>query len=61
MNEQLEIKGDMIEDVERETEGFANLQTADEIAEFETWLEQGDFEVEKVYMRGPRGDFVLVR
>lgn len=40
-NEQLEIKGDLRDD---ERDGFEHLETADEIAEYETWLDQGDFE-----------------
>ena len=37
-NDQLEIEGDQREDVE----GFDNLQTEEEIAEYEAWLDDND-------------------
>jgi len=39
-NDRLEIEGDAREEIA--TEGFANLKTAEEIAEYEEWLSDPD-------------------
>lgn len=41
-NDQLEIEGDAREEVAKELQGFENLRTPEEKAEYEEWLSDPD-------------------